>query len=203
MQLNIYTISHPIIELLTNSIINTKNNKYKYKYKYKYKSDYKYKYSGFLLMYEILRKYIKIQKIYIKHIYSIKNLYFINSSTKHIILTDLSNTYNMITEIKSLIPDIEIIHTEYKNQNNYQLDRIIKERINYNKSKYNNINIFILDIVISDDKITRLIKLLENQTELSLNNINIACIACYENILSHLGKISPKLKVYTTKILYN
>lgn len=189
MQLNIYTVSHPIIQFLANSIINPAQNQYIYENNHKY--------TGFLFIYEILRKYVKTDKLYIKNMKSTKDFYLINSKIKCYIFTDLSSTYTMVTDIKILLPNIKIIHTEYENIEQ------IKNKIQKLQIENYSANIFILDKILQGDKIIKLIKYIKTQTEISLENINIACMVCYDETLNKLAKIYPKLKIYTIKIIYN
>nr|YP_009392785.1 uracil phosphoribosyltransferase [Bostrychia tenella]ARW61347.1 uracil phosphoribosyltransferase [Bostrychia tenella] len=192
MTLNIYTISHPIIQFLASSIINqnTEQNVYEKNCQY----------IGLLFIYEVLRKYTKIEELYIKKMYSTKNFYLINLQTKFYIFTDLSKNYKMVTEIKILLPNIEIIHIEYRN--NDTMNKNTENNIKHIKIKYSNIKIFILDEIVNNEQIIKIIKYLETQTKISLNNIILACIACYDDILHKLDNIYPQLKVYTTKIVY-
>nr|YP_009393620.1 uracil phosphoribosyltransferase [Bostrychia simpliciuscula]ARW62182.1 uracil phosphoribosyltransferase [Bostrychia simpliciuscula] len=193
MQLNIYKISHPIIQFLSSSIINKTTSKSLHEQHYKY--------IGLLFIYEVLRKYIKTEELYIKNIHYTKNVNLINLQNRCYIFTDLPSTYRMITDIKILLPNIEIVHVEYKND--HTIDKEIK---NINKNielKYFNINIFILDEIIKNEEIIKLIKYLKRHTKVPSENMHIACIACYNEILNKLSNIYPKLKVYTTKIIYN
>lgn len=187
MTLNIYTISHPIIQLLANSIINKTQSYHVYENNYKY--------LGFLFIYEILRKHIITTSLYIPNIYATKHFYLVNPKTKLYILTDLSTNYKMITDIKIIIPNIEIIHIEYTN--NETMNNVEKIITDYLKIK-----IFILDEDIKNEKIIKLIEKLKFN-KIPLQNVCITCITCYERILHKLNNIYPKLKIYTTKIIYN
>nr|YP_009392377.1 uracil phosphoribosyltransferase [Osmundaria fimbriata]ARW60939.1 uracil phosphoribosyltransferase [Osmundaria fimbriata] len=188
MPLNIYIISHPIIKILSNPIINTKENQYTNKYYYE-------KYLGFLLIYETLRKYVKIRKFYIKSLKSIRNFYLTNTGTKYLIFTHLSTHYKLIADISILLPDIEIINIEHKIHSNFGLDSFFKIQ--------DNTNTFILESVIKDNKIIDLVEYLHQKKQIKLDNINIVCISSYQKILSQLNYKYPKLKVYTTEIIYN
>ena len=189
MRLNIYIISHPIIKLLSNSIIYTKND-YSYLYHYKY--------IGLLLIYEIMRKYLIIQSVYIKKVYYIRQIYQIGLKERYYIITDIVKTYNIITDIKLLMPDIEIININNNNTSQHFLDlENIKELslINYNK------NVIILDSVLYESTFIDLITYIIKNTTISINNIQIACLACYNELLDKLGYEYPNLNVYTTKII--
>nr|YP_009394234.1 uracil phosphoribosyltransferase [Rhodomela confervoides]ARW62796.1 uracil phosphoribosyltransferase [Rhodomela confervoides] len=189
MQLNIYKISHPIIKILSTSILNGTKNSYIYENHYRY--------LGFLLLYEILRKYINIQEVYVKLLYSVKYFDVINSKSKYLILTDLSKTYQMIIDIKNLIPNLNIVNVNYDNPEN------IVNSINNVKIEYWNTDIFIIEEKTTDKKIIKLIEYLEIQKNIPLEKINICSISSNNYILNKLGNQYPKLKVYTTKIIYN
>nr|YP_009391954.1 uracil phosphoribosyltransferase [Acrosorium ciliolatum]ARW60098.1 uracil phosphoribosyltransferase [Acrosorium ciliolatum] len=181
MPLNIYIISHPIIKLLTNSFI---NNTIQYEYTYKY--------IGFILIYEILRKYIKIKQIHIKCIYYTQIINILDKSETYYIFTDLVNTYHMITDIKILLPNIKIINFEEK------INLSLKEKI---KNINRNNNILILEMNLNKYSTIELITQLQKEADISLNKITIGCIKCNNDILEKLGIQYPKLNIYTTQII--
>nr|YP_010851123.1 Uracil phosphoribosyltransferase [Aphanocladia stichidiosa]WGH13973.1 Uracil phosphoribosyltransferase [Aphanocladia stichidiosa] len=183
IKLNIYEISHPIIKILLTRI--NKNKKQE-----------NYKYIGFLLIYEIFRKYIDINKIYIKQVKKIKDYNVINKNKKYFILTNLSNTYDIINEIKIVLPQIDIIHIDYSNTE--QIEKSIKNlKIDLERDK-----ILILEKVTNNHTIMNLIQYLKKQKNLHNKDINIGCIISYEETLNQIAHHYPKLKVYTTKIIY-
>nr|YP_010851519.1 Uracil phosphoribosyltransferase [Echinothamnion hookeri]WGH14369.1 Uracil phosphoribosyltransferase [Echinothamnion hookeri] len=183
MTLNIYEISHPIIKILLTRI--NKN-----------RQEENYKYIGFLLIYEIFRKYIDINKIYIKQIRKIKYYDVINKNKKYFILTNLSNTYDIINEIKTVLPQISIIHIDYSNTE--QIEKSITNlKINLEKDK-----ILIIEKVTTNNTIINLIKYLKRKKNLHSKDINIGCIISSEETLNQIAHHYPQLKVYTTKIIY-
>lgn len=184
MPLNIYIISHPIFKLLTNSINLNTNNKQEYLHNYKY--------IGFILIYEIIRKYIKIKKIYIKCINYIKEIYIIDSDQQYYLFTNLAHNYQMIGDITILIPNITIINVE---------DNITELFKNQTNNIDNKAHIIILDIIMNTYSIIELIKYLEVETNISLNNIHIGCIECYNHILEKLGEQYRNIDIYTNKII--
>nr|YP_009295228.1 uracil phosphoribosyltransferase [Dasya binghamiae]AOH77240.1 uracil phosphoribosyltransferase [Dasya binghamiae] len=187
MLLNIYLISHPIIKLLSRSIITSQINQEKY--------DYNSKYIGLFLMYEIMRKYIKIKPIYIKQISYTKEIYMLNKNQEYYVITNLLNTYQTIGELQILIPNIKILHID----NNKQLFdiNIIKKINTLNK----NIHIIIFDNILQKSWIIELIEQLTNENNIYITDIHIACIACYNQLLEKLGQKYPSLNLYTTKII--
>nr|YP_009944689.1 uracil phosphoribosyltransferase [Osmundea sinicola]QFR99983.1 uracil phosphoribosyltransferase [Osmundea sinicola] len=185
MKLNIYKISHPIIELISNNtIINHNNNNLE---------PYYYKNFGLLFMYEILRPYIKIETIYLKFIYLTKELKLLNKKQKYLIATNISNNYEIISEIKTLLPNIDILNISYNNNDN-------EEKINETSK---NTKIFILEKKLNNIKIMNIIQYFTSTREIPIENIAIACVTSEHHILKQLGNICPSIKIYTTKILYN
>nr|YP_010851717.1 Uracil phosphoribosyltransferase [Echinothamnion hystrix]WGH14566.1 Uracil phosphoribosyltransferase [Echinothamnion hystrix] len=183
MTLNIYEIFHPIIKILLTRI--NKNQE-----------EENYKYIGFLLIYEIFRKYIDINKIYIKQVRKIKYYDVINKNKKYFILTNLSNTYDIINEIKTVLPQIYIIHVDYSNTE--QIEKSIKDlEIDSEKDK-----ILIVEKITKNNTIINLIKYLNKKKSLHSKDINIGCIISSEETLNQIANHYPQLKVYTTKIIY-
>nr|YP_009398353.1 uracil phosphoribosyltransferase [Thaumatella adunca]ARW67539.1 uracil phosphoribosyltransferase [Thaumatella adunca] len=190
MSLNIYHISHPIIQILSTYISNQRNND-------KFSYEYYYRYTGFLLIYETLRKYIKLEAIYIKQLYSVKNLNVLNPKNKYLICTNISQTYHIITDIKSIVPNIKILNINYKDNKN------IKNSIDEMKISLKDTKIFIVEKKTNDENILNLIQYLKDEKHISLSNINLTSIFINHQTLNKLGSKYPELKVYTTKIIYN
>lgn len=190
MLLNIYLISHPIIKLLSNSLISSNINQ-----ENNYYVDYHNKYIGLFLIYETMRKYIDIKSIYVKKIFYFKEIHLLNNKKEYYIITNLLNTSHIIGELKILIPNIKIINIDYsKNKLNIN---IIKQINPSNKNQ----DIIIFTNILSENWINELINDLTISSNISTKNMHIACIACYHQILEKLGKQYPHLNVYTTKII--
>nr|YP_009397745.1 uracil phosphoribosyltransferase [Dipterosiphonia australica]ARW66931.1 uracil phosphoribosyltransferase [Dipterosiphonia australica] len=182
MKLQIYELSHPIIKIILNEIENNEND---------------YKYIGLLLMYEILRNYISIKKIYIKKIKAIKEFNTINKNEKHFLLTNISNTYDMISEIKVIVPNIKIIHIDYSSTDK------IEQSIKNLEISNNNTKIFIIEKITINEQISNLINYLIHNKQIDSKYINIGCVISHQKSLEQIANQYPKLKVYTTKIIYN
>nr|YP_010619178.1 hypothetical protein orf186 [Pterosiphonia complanata]WAX03191.1 hypothetical protein orf186 [Pterosiphonia complanata] len=183
MKLNIYNISHPVIKIL---LANLNQNQ----------EEQNYKYIGFLFIYEIFRKYIEIKKIYIKEIKNVNSVNLINKNTKHFILTDISNNYDIINDIKTILPEIQIIHVNY--QSTETTEKSLKHlTINLKRSK-----ILIIEKITNNNTIINLLKYLKNKKHLHSKDINIGSIISDEETLNNIGSHYPELKVYTTKIIY-
>lgn len=184
MALNIYIISHPILKLFTNTIIYNQINT----------NTSQEKYIGLILIYEMIRKYIKVKQIYIKYINYIREINIIQPDQTYYIFTNLINTYNMIADIKILLPNIKIINFE---------ENINKSFKNKTKDINKKANIIILDIILNKSSCIDLIKYLQIEINIPLHNINICCIKCYNDILEKLGTQYPKLNIYTAQIIQN
>nr|YP_009392580.1 uracil phosphoribosyltransferase [Caloglossa monosticha]ARW61142.1 uracil phosphoribosyltransferase [Caloglossa monosticha] len=191
MQLNIYLISHPITQILSNSFtyqninidINENNNK---------------KYLSLLLFYEIMRKNLKIKNIYVKQILKLKTIYLPDFYQQNYIITDLSNTYFMISEIKAIIPNFNIINIDQLNLNYNLNDKIIKMLKQNQKIKK---KIIIFETILIQNYILELIESLIKKLKINAKEINIACLVCNNQILNEISQKYPKLNVYTTKII--
>nr|QCI07643.1 hypothetical protein [Nitophyllum punctatum] len=188
MQLNIYILSHPIIKLLSNSINININQKQK--------NSYLYRYVGTFLIYEITRGYLHTKPIYIKQILHIKQMSLLDKNTNYYIITDLIQTFNLIGDIKIILPSIKILNINNKKQENFQ--NTLKE---LNNHQHINKHIIILEIILSEIWIIKLIKSLRDDYEIPIKNIHITSLACYNQILEQLGKEYPKVNIYTTKII--
>nr|YP_009391748.1 uracil phosphoribosyltransferase [Laurenciella marilzae]ARW59892.1 uracil phosphoribosyltransferase [Laurenciella marilzae] len=189
MQLKIYSISHPIIQILSNITTTEKKNPII--------SYCHYKNLGLLLMYEILRKYVKVQTIYIKLLYSTKQLKLTDYNDRYLVITDLSNNYEIISNVKTLIPNIEIVNISY-------INTIDKKNLTKHREAINeHTQIFILEEQLENIKIIDLITYLTSTQKIPIDNINLVCVKSKQTILKQIGNIYPNVKVYTTQILYN
>nr|YP_010618791.1 hypothetical protein orf186 [Rhodomelopsis africana]WAX02804.1 hypothetical protein orf186 [Rhodomelopsis africana] len=183
MKLNIYRISHPVIKIL---LAHLNQNKEKHTYKY----------IGFLFIYEIFRKYIEINNIYIKQIKNVKSLHIINKNKRYFILTNISNNYDIINDIKIILPEIQIIHVDY--QTTETIEKSLENlKIDLEKSK-----ILIIEKITNNDTIINLVNYLKKKKNLHSKDINIGCIISNEETLNSMGNYYPELKVYTTEIIY-
>nr|YP_009298033.1 uracil phosphoribosyltransferase [Plocamium cartilagineum]AOM67971.1 uracil phosphoribosyltransferase [Plocamium cartilagineum] len=186
MPLNIYLMSHPIIKQLSYQITKKENNK-------QIVNHHHYKNIGILLIYETIRQWIELQNIYIKQIHSIKEICLFNEQESYIIITDLSESYHMISEIILLLPNVSLHHISliekeqviYNNLNNLITDD--KKIIFIQKSLNNYFLIQILDYLLS-------------KKHVKISQIKIICIICDNKIIEKIGYKYPNLNIYTTKI---
>ena len=108
MLLNIYILSHPIIKLLSPSITKLNNNE-----EINHEN---IKYIGLFLIYEITRKYIILESIYIKKIFYIQEIHLPKKNEEYYIITDLVKTYKIVGEVQNLIPNLKIVHINNQNE---------------------------------------------------------------------------------------
>nr|YP_009395483.1 uracil phosphoribosyltransferase [Polysiphonia infestans]ARW64463.1 uracil phosphoribosyltransferase [Polysiphonia infestans] len=186
MQLRIYKISHPLIKLMLGRI-NTEciSN---------IDREYCERYMGFLIIYEILRKSIILKRIYIGLLGGTKEIEITDNKTKNIILTNTSETYSMITEIKCIISNLEVIHLEYDNE--IRIENYIKNNSTMNKSSC----ILILEKITKDYQIMNLLDYLISTENITQNQISIGNIFSKSEVLKKISKRYPELKIYTTQV---
>lgn len=191
MQLNIYIISHPLIQNLSQQIINHTLRKYTYNCLTIY-----YKQIGQLMIYEAIRKWIKNQKIYIKTLNTIKELSILHPKESYIIIADLINSHELVSEIPALLPESNIIHRSLDKQILLSNEDDIINQIITKKDK-----IFIIIKFLNSYSIIKLIQDLISKKHVKLNQICIICITCDNKILDKIGSNYPHLNIYTTKII--
>nr|QOS04516.1 uracil phosphoribosyltransferase [Sarcopeltis skottsbergii] len=184
MRLNIYLISHPIIKQLSLSIINTSlKNKQIYQYNAKL--------LGCLLIYETVRKWIIIHYISIKNIDSKKELYKFDAKESYIILTNLTECGDIVSDINTILPQMYLQHINFNNyyEDNYiHLNMIKKEKI------------IIVEKFLNNYSIIRLLDYLLLEQKVRISQIKIICITCSHSICEYLGNKYQSLEIYTTKM---
>lgn len=187
MQLNIYVLSHPIIKIISNYIIENNN---------KQKIDdlllKEHKILGFLIFYESMRKWLNLEKLYLQNVESIQELYIFNPKKSYLLITNFQHNYNMIEYIHQLIPQIKVYHAE--------------EKLSSNNKLLNNINnktdIIIFEKFIEENNILNYISFLTQNYEIIIPQMTILCFTCNNKILDKIGQKYPTLNIYTAKITY-
>nr|YP_010903174.1 hypothetical protein P4C74_pgp005 [Hypnea pseudomusciformis]WCH55228.1 hypothetical protein [Hypnea pseudomusciformis]WCH56821.1 hypothetical protein [Hypnea pseudomusciformis] len=191
MPLNIYIISHPIISILSTQIISSlqTNNKI---------NEPIYSEINFLLIYELLRKWIKVKNIYIKDINKMKEISMFNPKESYILFTNIEKYYNIINHLKILMPKLSLRHIDIdKNNNDYT-----KIYFNSKNRKYpQNNKIIIVQKILNNDAIIHFINQLINEYKIHINSIKIICIACHKKVLEAINTKYSNLDIYTTKII--
>ena len=187
MQLNIYLISHPIIQILSNNIICQKGDEAILTNNYKK--------IGLLLIYEATRKWVKINNTYIKKFHDIHEMKLLDSNSEYYIFTNISKTYKMLVDIQLFLPKTHIINLN--NDNQIVFGNTEKNKLLNTNSK--NKKAIIFENILQEPYIIPLIKAI-NQYILA-KNIKIICLACYDKTLGIIGNHYPELQIYTTKII--
>nr|WCH57221.1 hypothetical protein [Hypnea musciformis] len=191
MPLNIYIISHPIISILSTQIRSSleTNNKI---------NEPIYSEINFLLIYELLRKWIKVKNIYIKDINKMKEISIFNPRESYILFTNIEKYYNIINHLKILIPKLSLRHINIdKNNNDYT-----KIYFNSKHRKYpQNNKIIIVQKILNNNAVIHFVNQLINEYKIHINSIKIICIACNKKVLEGINTKYSNLEIYTTKII--
>ena len=188
MKLNIYVISHPLIKILTTKTISYKSKYVNFTNKYE-----NYQYLGILLMYEVLRKWIKINNIYIKKLDYIHEISMMDNEQKNYIITNIINNYHVITKIQNIFPQTELKHIDIHNTESWK--KIDFPNIN------SKTNLIILENFLNNDKILSFINYINRINKIDYDYIKIACITCTHKILEKISIQHTDLNIYTTKII--
>ena len=178
MKLNIYVISHPIIQILNHS--NNIKNEPKV---------------ILFLIYEILRKLIDIKNVYIHKLNNVQKLSVMNSLQENYIIANLVNNYNLLTEIYDTFPQTHITHYNINDSDG----NIIKNIQNINEKT----NIIIIEKFLAEDHIINLLEYMNHNINIKEKQITIACITCTNQILEKISKYYNEINLYTTNIIYN
>lgn len=188
MKLNIYIISHPIIQIFNNHITqnqyNTSSNISDNIYHSKIM---------IFLIYELFRKTILIQNIYINKLDTITHLVKMNSMQKNYVFTNIIENFDIIHEISITFPQTEIQH--YNTNKTSHL-------IHINKCNFNNIaNIIIVEKFLDKYDIIRFLEYLINHINIEEKQIIIACITCNNQIIERISEKYNHIRLYTTQII--
>nr|UAD84268.1 hypothetical protein [Gracilaria changii] len=180
MKLNIHKLIHPIIQKLAYEII----------YQKPQTTDQE-KILGMLIFYETLRKWVKIDNIYIKKVDVLKESYFSNQLDKYLIITNIIECYNILADVKRILPQSYIKHIELDKINNV---------FSYTQ-KLQEYKIIIFEKFLKKHGIINIINYLQKHHVTNLNHVKIICITCNNNILKYIAHKYPQLNIYTTKIM--
>nr|YP_010903372.1 hypothetical protein REP76_pgp005 [Hypnea cornuta]WCH55825.1 hypothetical protein [Hypnea cornuta] len=191
MPLNIYIISHPIISILSTQIISSVqiNNKI---------NEPIYSEIHFLLIYELLRKWIKVKNIYIKDINEMKEISIFNPKESYILFANMEKYYNIVNHLKILMPKLLLKHIDiYKDNNDYTKIHFNSKHTNYLKNN----KIIIVQKILNNNSIIYFVNQLINEYKIHINSIKIICIVCNKKILETINTEYSNLEIYTTKII--
>nr|YP_010195639.1 hypothetical protein LK149_pgp005 [Gracilaria baiana]UAD83036.1 hypothetical protein [Gracilaria baiana] len=183
MRLNIHTLIHPTIQKLAYEIIYQKSHK-------KLKDTNNEKTLGMLIFYEILRKWLKIDNIYIKKVDILKEKCLLNQLDKYLIMTNIIECYNILADVQRILPESYLKHIDFNNLNNNF----------YCNEKLEEYKIIIFEKFLKNYGIIEIINYLQKNNQINLNHVKIICLTYNNNILKYLAKKYPQLNIYTVKI---
>nr|YP_010471022.1 uracil phosphoribosyltransferase or UMP pyrophosphorylase [Synarthrophyton patena]UVF62851.1 uracil phosphoribosyltransferase or UMP pyrophosphorylase [Synarthrophyton patena] len=190
MKLNIYTISHPITQLLSNNIQNTKQEDSIYNQSLNQ--------IGLFLLYETIRDWIKIYKLTVKQIYTTKEFLIHDSKESYIVMTNITINLEIIQKAKYILPNCNISLINFKKcQNSVFTD------LNFSyipKQIHPLTKIIIISHFINAKHIIKLMDYLTKIKNIKIYQVRLISIICESNKLITISKIYPKLNIYTTKI---
>lgn len=194
MRLNVYIITHPIIKQLSNQL---KHCLYYNKTNQISKNSHLISYLYILLIYEVVRTWLKTSNIYIRNIDYIKPLCIFNSKESYLILTDIMSCNHAIVNIGNILPKVHIQHidlciTSNIMINDHYLEDSILEIIQKQK-------IIIINNILTYS-IIQLLDYLIITKNIKITQIRIMCLLCNNNVLEKIGYKYPTLSIYTTKI---
>lgn len=190
MKLNIYNISHPIIQLLSSKIQNTRLETYT--------KHYSLSQLGYFLIYETIRDWVKIYKLKIKQINRIKEIIVPNPNECYIILTNITSSLDLIYKAKDILPncDISFINFNKKMQSSCNGSNFsyIPEHITPD-TKF-----IIMNHYLKTDHIIKIVDYLTTIKKININQIRLTSIICENAELVKISKQYPQLSIYTTQI---
>nr|AYR05775.1 uracil phosphoribosyltransferase [Lithothamnion sp.] len=193
MKLNIYTISHPITQLLSSNIQNrhfqsdTKNHTWKQ--------------LGLFLIYETIRNWIKIYKLKIKQINIIKELKILDPKESYLVIANITIDLGLIQEAKDLLPKCSISLIDF-NKNNPSF--LIDSNFSYIPKKIDrSTKIIIIEKYINTEYFLKLMDYLTNIKKINIISIRLICIVCEDSKLITISHKYPQLNIYTTQITSN
>lgn len=177
MQLNIYLLTHPIIQILSNYTREQENESMYY---------IKSQQLGLFIIYEIVRKWVKIQQLYIKKINHIREISITNPNDSYSIVTDLTKSHHIINAVGNILPNTKFIHIN---------------SIEEQENTHTNEKIILFEKFLCNYKIIESIEYLLKHKQININDIKVACIICNNKVLDQIGNKYPNLEIYTTKII--
>ena len=187
MKLNIQLMSHPIMQSLTELIINDEKGINT--------QDSIVKNLGLLIIYETIRNWIKVYRLKIKRIKLHEEITTIDPKESYIIIINSLQYFNYFHEIQNLIPQI-----------NFQLIRETEiNKKNIMLSDYVEVNQYTKIIItlrkLNTEYVTNLIDCLIKNKNMSSDKINLISIICTKDQIIKLSQKHSHLSLYTAKIL--
>ena len=191
MKLNIHLVSHPLIQNLSNIADETlipQNVNYQAS-----------RHLGLFMMYETIRKWIKIYNLTIKQIECKKEVVIIDPKESYLIIFNDIKCFSMFQEVQLLLPKVDLKLIDGKNleaNTKKALDPTLKRITLYTK-------VVIVNYDIDIEYTTNVVNLLKQNNDIKLHQISIICIKCATNQLIQLSEnnVYKDLTIYTAKIV--
>lgn len=189
MKLNIHLMSHPIIQHLSNTIIDKKLKSY---------NTYQIlRQLGLLITYETIRNWVTTYKLTIKQIEKEKEIVIIDPKESYLIILNDLDALSLLQEIQLLIPkiELELIHNDDISKKNQYRNKL--------KKIDSSTKIIMINNKIEVGYVTDLLDYLTKKNNIKINQIRLTCIECETNQLLDISKDYAELNIYTTKIIDN
>lgn len=189
MKLNIHLMSHPVIQHLSNIIMDKPLKSY---------IDYQIsRQLGLLITYETIRNWLTTYKLTIKQIKKQKEITIIDPKESYLIIINDIDSLSLLQEIKLLIPKskLELIYNYDTNKNNKYRNKF-KKLDSYTK-------IIMINNRIEVGYVVNILDYLTKNNNIKIHQIRLTCIRCETNQLIAISKEYAELNIYTTKIIDN
>jgi len=184
-------MSHPIIQHLSNTIIEKQSKSYNNN-----TNNYqKLRQLGLLITYETIRNWLKTYKLIIKQIEKEKEVIIIDPKESYLLILNDLKSLSLLQEIQLLIPKIrlELIY-------NYDIIKKDRNRLieidSYTK-------IIMINNKIEVGYVINLLDYLTKYNNIKTKQIRLTCIECETNQLIAISKEYAQMDIYTTKIIKN
>lgn len=189
MKLHIHNISHPLIQSLYNIIDESRvpNNT----------TIQANRHLGLFMIYETIRKLIKVYRLNIKQIRYNKEITLIDPKDSYAIIFNDLKHLNMFQDIQLLLPKVNLEFIKKKEIKLVEEEDSNLEIINlYTK-------IIIVNYDINIQYIDKLIHLFTKKKKVKAEQISIICIKCTTDQLLQLSEneLYKNIKIYTAKII--
>lgn len=193
MKLNIYTISHPITQLLYSNIQNRNFQSHT--------QNYTWKQLGLFLIYETTRNWIKIYKLKIKQINTIKEFKILDPKESYLIIANVTIDLGVVQEARDILPKCTISLIDFnKNNSSFLIDSnfsYIPEKIDLSTK------IIIIKKYIDIEYFFKLMDYLTNVKKINISQIRLICIICEDSKLINISQKYPQLTIFTIQITSN
>jgi uracil phosphoribosyltransferase len=147
---------------------------------------------GLLIIYETIRTWIKMHKLTIKTTEQEKEIVIIDPKESYTIIFDNLKYVNMVQEIQSILPTMNLKLIEQTSNRNHLLLELPANMHH---------KILIISYRMDTSLIENILKGLMNKYSIKLEQIRLACIECRTDQLIQISKLYSHLTIYTTKII--